>query len=112
MPGLCLAAKIALTFDDLPLNGSLPKGVSEADVARDVVAILRARKLPPSYGFVNARNLEDKPLSAEGLKIWRNGGQRVGNHTYSHASLHDSTPEAFEREIAQNEPAHCSRQFN
>ena len=36
---------------------------------------------------------------------WRAAGYLLGNHTYSHMSLTDNTAEAFEKEIAANEPA-------
>lgn len=102
--GIAAAEKIALTFDDLPLNGSLPAGVTEVDIARDAVAILNERKLAPAYGFINAARLEGNPTGAQALKIWREGGQRVGNHTYTHMDLHQNDVETFERNLVQNEP--------
>src|SRR5262245_48201538 len=84
------AAKVAITFDDLPLNGSLPPGVTQTQIASDVVALLKKRGMPPTYGFINAKKLEGSPDGAEALKVWIAGGQKVGNHTYSHIDLHRS----------------------
>ena len=95
---------VAVTFDDLPLNGELPPGVSRAQITKDVVALLKQRHVPQVFGFVNAKKLEDSPDGAEALKLWVAAGERVGNHTYSHLDLHQNTPEAFERDLSQNEP--------
>lgn len=101
----CLAQKVALTFDDLPLNGTLPAGVTEVDIVRRVLPILSAHKAPPVFGFINARKLEGNPNGAEALRLWVAGGQRVGNHTYTHIDLTRNSPEEFLRDVAQNEPA-------
>jgi peptidoglycan/xylan/chitin deacetylase (PgdA/CDA1 family) len=101
---LCSAQKLAITFDDLPLNGALPPGVTRADTARDVLAILKKRHVPPVYGFINAKKLEGNADGAEALKLWA-AAEPVGNHTYSHMDLEQNPAEAFEREIDENEPA-------
>jgi len=97
------AQKVAITFDDLPLNGDLPPGVTRVQIARDVVALLKARRLPAAYGFVNGKKLEGNLDAAEALKIWA-AAEPVGNHTYGHLNLNANSAEAFEREIDQNEP--------
>ena len=45
---VCSAQKVAITFDDLPLNGDLPPGVTRVQIARDTIALLKARHLPPA----------------------------------------------------------------
>src|SRR5580692_1287715 len=102
--GICVAQKLAITMDDLPLNGILPPGVTRTETARDVVAILKKRHVPPVYGFINAQRLEGNPDGAEALKLWA-AAEPVGNHTYSHMDLEQNPAEAFEREIEENEPA-------
>jgi peptidoglycan-N-acetylglucosamine deacetylase len=101
---VCAAQKVAITFDDLPLNGDLPPGVTRAQIARDTLAILNARHAPPAYGFINAKKLEGNPDAAEALKIWA-ATEPMGNHTYGHLNLNTNPAEAFEREIDENEPA-------
>src|SRR5215813_1420874 len=98
------AQGVALSFDDLPLNGALPAGTTRVEIVKDVLAILKQRKAPPAFGFVNAKKLEGTPDGAAALREWVAGGQRVGNHTYSHMDLQQNTPEAFERDLVQNEP--------
>jgi peptidoglycan-N-acetylglucosamine deacetylase len=104
MPVLCSAQKLAITFDDLPQNGDLPPGVTRVDITRNTLAILKKRHVPPVYGFINSKKLEGSADGAEALKLWTEA-EPVGNHTYSHLDLNQNTPEAFEREIAENEPA-------
>jgi peptidoglycan/xylan/chitin deacetylase (PgdA/CDA1 family) len=102
--GVCAAQKLAITMDDLPLNGSLPDGVTRADTAKNVIAILKKRHVPPVYGFINAKKLEGNSDGAEALKLWA-AAEPVGNHTYAHMDLEQNPAEAFEREIEEDEPA-------
>ena len=104
LTGVCSAQKLAITMDDLPLNGLLPPGVTRAETTRNVLTILKKRHVPPVYGFVNAKKLEGNPDAAEALKLWA-AAEPVGNHTYAHMDLEQNPPEAFEREIEEDEPA-------
>jgi peptidoglycan-N-acetylglucosamine deacetylase len=97
--------KLALTFDDLPVHGPLPPGTTRADVARSIVATLRSAKAPPTYGFINAKGLQDAPETAAFLEIWRAAGNPLGNHTFSHMDLHTHSVEAFEQDALADEPA-------
>jgi len=101
--GVCLGQKVAITFDDLPLNGDLPPEVTRVQIARDTIALLKARQAPPVYGFINAKKLEGNPDAAEALRIWA-AAEPFGNHTYGHMDLNANPAEAFEREIGENEP--------
>ncbi len=101
--GAGAAQKLAITFDDLPRNGELPPGATQAETAKNVVEILKKRHVPPVYGFINAKKLEGSPDGAEGLKVWA-AAEPVGNHTYAHMDLEQNTAEAFEREIEEDEP--------
>lgn len=96
--------RVALTFDDLPDHGPLPPGVTRADVATRILETLGAHHAPPIYGFINAKQLETRPEDAEVLRLWRAAGFPLGNHTFSHMDLHANTVEAFEADIAANEP--------
>ena len=61
----CFGQKIAITFDDLPLNGSLPPGVTRAEIARSAIAILKKHHAPAVYGFINSKKLEGDADAAE-----------------------------------------------
>jgi peptidoglycan/xylan/chitin deacetylase (PgdA/CDA1 family) len=96
--------KVALTFDDLPLNGTLPAGKKQSDFARDTVKVLKKHRIPASYGFINAVQLERNPDGALALQIWVKGGHPLANHTYNHLDFTKNTVEDFQREILRNEP--------
>jgi peptidoglycan/xylan/chitin deacetylase (PgdA/CDA1 family) len=96
--------KVALTFDDLPLNGTQPAGVSQAQIARDTLAVLKKYRVPPSYGFINAWKLENNPDGALALQLWMQAGHPLANHTYTHLNLDKNSAEDFTREILRNEP--------
>jgi peptidoglycan-N-acetylglucosamine deacetylase len=95
--------KLAITMDDLPQNGTLPAGVTRVQIARETLAVLKKKHVPQVYGFVNAKKLEGSADGAEALKLWT-ASEPVGNHTYAHMDLEQNPPEAYEREIEQNEP--------
>lgn len=101
---VCAAQRVAITFDDLPLNGDLPPGVTRVQIARDTLAVLKARHVPPVYGFINAKKLEGDADAAEALKLWA-AAEPFGSHTYGHMDLNANPAEAFESEIDENEPA-------
>jgi peptidoglycan/xylan/chitin deacetylase (PgdA/CDA1 family) len=101
---LAAADQVAVTFDDLPLNGELAPGTTRDGIVAAVLPILKKYGLPPVYGFVNAKKLEGSDDGAAALRQWVAGGQRVGNHTYAHIDLHKSTPDAFLAELSQDEP--------
>lgn len=101
--GVCAAQKLAITFDDLPLNGELPPGVTRAETTKNVLAILKKRHVPPVSGFINAKKLEGSADGAEALKLWA-AAEPFGNHTYAHMDLEQNTAESYEREIEEDEP--------
>jgi peptidoglycan/xylan/chitin deacetylase (PgdA/CDA1 family) len=98
------APQIALTFDDLPSHAPLPPGVTRIDVARQTISALQAAKVPPATGLVNAAALESEPQSAPVLRLWRQAGFPLGNHTFSHMNLAQHTVDEYQTEILRNEP--------
>ena len=99
------AESVAITFDDLPLNGTLAPNTTRLGIVKDVLAVLKKSAVPQVYGFVNAQKLEGNADGALALKLWIEGGQRVGNHTYSHSDLTKQPAESFLIDVRQNEPA-------
>jgi hypothetical protein len=72
-------------------------------VVRSIVATLKAAKAPATYGFINAKGIQDAPETAEFLEIWRAAGHPLGNHTFSHMDLHMNSVEAFAQDTLANE---------
>ena len=95
------ASEIAVTFDDLPLSRSSEPIAEQQRVTRDLLAHLTARKIPV-VAFVNTSKLAT-PKHVALLDRWLEAGVELGNHTYSHPSLHRVTPEAYEADIVKGE---------
>jgi len=98
------AEQVAITFDDLPAHGDLPPGVTRADVARRILAVLKAHHVKEAYGFINANKLEKVREDKEVLSLWVQAGYPLGSHGYSHMDLAAHSAEEFEADIAGNEP--------
>jgi peptidoglycan/xylan/chitin deacetylase (PgdA/CDA1 family) len=102
------AREVAITFDDLPIAGVLPRDiVSSRELTRKLLAAVAAHHVP-AIGFVN----EDKLTPADGavdpqrvdlLRAWLDAGFELGNHVYSHPDLHAIPLDAFEAEVLKGE---------
>ncbi len=96
--------RMAITFDDLPAHGPLPTGTTRLEIARKILAALRAAGMPPTYGFVNASLVEQQPADRAVLEAWRDAGQPLGNHTWSHMNLNQHALEEFRADLERDEP--------
>lgn len=103
---LCLPAgprrEVAVTVDDLPLQGTPCQSVSVRDVNAKLLAALGAEKVPVT-GFVIGRQCREQ--SGEVLKLWRAAGAELGNHTWSHPDLNKAPLAEYEADIVRNEEA-------
>lgn len=95
---------VALTFDDLPAAGGLPKGDTRVRILTTLSDELRAAHLKGIYGFVNAVDLHGDADAQQALRLWLQAGMNIGNHTWSHPALSDVTAQEYEENIAKNEP--------
>jgi peptidoglycan-N-acetylglucosamine deacetylase len=102
--GLASGQQMAVTFDDLPVHGALPPGMTRLEIAQSILVTLKREKMPPVYGFINGGRGEEDPSSLSVLKAWRGAGQPLGNHTWAHLDLNKESPEEFEAEVSRNEP--------
>jgi peptidoglycan-N-acetylglucosamine deacetylase len=102
--GLAWGQQMAVTFDDLPVHGPLPAGMTRLQIAESILKTLKREKMPPVYGFINGGRGEEDPSSLSVLKTWVLAGQPLGNHTWAHLDLNKETPEEFEAEVLRNEP--------
>ena len=104
LPANAAGMQMAITFDDLPAHASLPPGVTRTDVAKSIIHALKAHHAPQVFGFVNAEDVAQTPADAEVLRLWRDAGFPLGNHTYSHPDANAVTAAVFERDILADEP--------
>jgi len=98
------APKVAFTFDDLPAHGPLPPNTTRIEIANKLNAALHDAGVPPTYGFVNGKLLEQQPADVNVLQAWRAAGNLLGNHAWSHMNLNQNTMEAFSEDVLRNEP--------
>jgi len=100
--------EVAITFDDLPIAGVLPRDIETSrELTRKLLAGVAAYHVP-AIGFVN----EDKLNAAGGtvdpqrvdlLRRWLDQGLELGNHAYSHPDLHLTPLDAFEADVLKGE---------
>ena len=96
--------QVALTFDDVPAAGGLPEGETRTAIATRLADELRANHIQDVYGFVVADGLSEDPDMQQALRVWVDKGMRIGNHTWSHPELSNTSAAAYEQEIARDEP--------
>ena len=102
--GLAWGQQMAVTFDDLPVHGAMPAGMTRLQIAQSILTTLKREKMPPVYGFVNGGRGEEDPNSPLVLRAWRAAGQPLGNHTWAHLDLNEESAEEFGAEVLRNEP--------
>lgn len=102
---LCFAnVRIAVTVDDLPRHGDMPKSETRMQLTDEMLDAFDHHHLKGVYGFINALGVEQIPEHLATLREWVKRGQFLGNHTYSHADLTDVSVSEYEQEILKNEP--------
>jgi peptidoglycan-N-acetylglucosamine deacetylase len=79
--------EVAVTVDDLPVHGPAFAGMNRRALEERFLAAFAAHHLPPVYGFVNGKGVDDDPATEAILRRWIESGNLLGNHTWSHPSL-------------------------
>jgi len=93
------AQEVALTFDDLPYTGALPRNTTHIDIIKNIAKTLQDAKVPRVYGFINGSKGD-----VESLKAWTAAGFPLANHGYSHLNLAETSLSRYTRDITANEP--------
>jgi peptidoglycan/xylan/chitin deacetylase (PgdA/CDA1 family) len=100
---------VAVTVDDLPAHGPLPRGFSRTGIAQSYLDTLKRHGVPEAYGFVNAKGITDRD-SENALARWRQAGYPLGNHTWSHLGLSQAPSlAAWIEDAARNEAVLAAR---
>ncbi len=97
------ATELAVTVDDLPAHGLLPRTMQRVAIAQHMISVLKRHAVPEVYGFVNGGQIRDHPERADIVKIWLQAGFRVGNHTFSHLDINRVTAAEYITDIERNE---------
>lgn len=95
--------KVAVTFDDLPIHGDLKFA---AYVNKTLIDTLQDNDIP-AIGFVNEAKLyrDEKPDSTllGLLRLWLESGMELGNHTYSHIFINQTTVDEYKKDVIRGE---------
>jgi peptidoglycan/xylan/chitin deacetylase (PgdA/CDA1 family) len=97
------AIDVAVTVDDLPVHGPAFAGIDRAAIAERLLTAFRAHRLPPVYGFVNGKKVDDDPTSEAILRRWVASGNPLGNHTYSHLGLNGASVADYIADLEKGE---------
>jgi len=82
----------------------MPPGTTRRQIIDSILATLKKEKMPPIFGFVNGKKVDDEPFKIEVLEDWVKSGEPLGNHTWSHSNLEKESAEAFIADIEKGEP--------
>lgn len=95
---------VALTFDDVPAGGGLHTDETRVGIITRLIDELKANHLTGIYGFVNGTGMDDDTDLQQALHLWLAAGMKIGNHTFTHPALDDTTAADYIHDIAENEP--------
>lgn len=97
---------IAVTIDDLPVVSTRPDLKNRQQITKKLLNHIKKAKVP-AIGFVNENKLYNGEKRDEAeinlLRSWLNANLELGNHTFSHLSLHDNSLEKYEADILKGE---------
>ena len=97
---------IAVTIDDLPVVSTRRDLKNRQEITKKLLNHIVKAKVP-AIGFVNENKLyaNGQPDQAQIalLRAWLDANLELGNHTFSHLSLHDNSLEKYQADILQGE---------
>jgi len=94
---------MAVTIDDLPSHGPLPRGTTRLEIASQMIQALKRHVSVPVYGFANAGQIVENPELEGILRAWVQAGFLLGNHTFSHLDLNRVAAAQYIADIERNE---------
>lgn len=101
--GEAVPMRVAITVDDLPVHGPLPRGRTRVDVHQQLLDAFARHSVPDVRGYV----IGDRALTSEdhraSLQLWLDAGHPLGNHTWSHPNMEEIGVDAYLADIDRNE---------
>ncbi|MDQ1706835.1 MAG: hypothetical protein QOJ88_46 [Pyrinomonadaceae bacterium] len=98
--------QVAVTFDDLPVNSTVQTDEAWAEITSKLLTTITRNRIPV-VGFVNESKLyRDNKLNPNQvalLRQWLDAGLELGNHTFSHRSLHSIPLAEYESDVLRGE---------
>ena len=97
--------EIAITFDDLPLNGP-PLELSRLQAMTTKLLAAATKHQAPLVGFVNEAQLYvpgevDARIGV--LKQWVDAGAELGNHAFSHVNFRGTSLDAYQDDVLRGD---------
>jgi peptidoglycan-N-acetylglucosamine deacetylase len=93
--------EIAITVDDLPVIGAMPKGDTRLAIHRRMIEAFAKHGATSVTGFVNGKGIDAG--GRKGLEAWVAAGHPLGNHSFSHHSPFFVSTAAYLADIEKNE---------
>lgn len=97
--------EIAVTIDDLPLNGQQFEAARLREMTGNFLSGLKKHQIP-AVGFVN-ESLLYMPRETDAriaiLKSWADAGVELGNHTFSHLGFRNASLADYEDDFIRGE---------
>lgn len=97
--------EIAVTFDDLPLNGARID-LKRLQAMTDKLLLAINKYQIPVVGFVNESLLyvaSETDVRIAILKAWLDGGVELGNHTFSHIGFQNASLAEYEDDFIRDD---------
>jgi acetyl esterase/lipase/peptidoglycan/xylan/chitin deacetylase (PgdA/CDA1 family) len=97
--------EVAVTIDDLPLNGPRLGAGRLRAMTDKIVAAINKHQIP-AVGFVNESLLHapgETDTQVAILKAWSDGGVELGNHTFSHLGFKDAPLNEYQDDFLRGE---------
>lgn len=98
--------QVAITFDDLPVASTVRTDEGWAQITHKLLQTIKQNKLP-IVGFVNEGKLYNNdqlnPKRVALLRAWLDAGLELGNHTFSHRSLHSTPLAEYQADVLRGE---------
>jgi len=95
--------EMAVTVDDLPSHGPLPRGTTRLEIATQMIHALKRNVGVPVYGFANGGQMAESSEMERILRAWLQAGFLLGNHTFAHLDLTRVSTEQYIADIERNE---------
>ena len=97
---------VAVTFDDLPAV-STRRDIAVQSAITDALLTTLVRQGVPATGFVIEGSLavdgQPDPARVALLERWLDAGMALGNHTFSHHSLHQTPLDTYQEDVVRGE---------
>jgi peptidoglycan/xylan/chitin deacetylase (PgdA/CDA1 family) len=97
---------VAVTIDDLPVVSTRKDLPTRREITRKLLNHITKTRVP-AIGFVNENKLyadgKRDETQVDLLRQWLDAGLELGNHTFSHMSLHDNSLEKYKADILRGE---------